>query len=107
MSHLIYNFVLNPSSVASSNPFRSGSIETIMLERQTAPSWWGCLCDVGFAGKKKAFRAEFFVPARTRKVADRFGGMVHITLNLEVVVVLIREGLCSDSRIKLTYEFQR
>ena len=28
------------------------SMEIIPLERQIAPSWWGCLCDVCFASKK-------------------------------------------------------
>jgi hypothetical protein len=32
------------------------------LERQTDPSWWGCLCAVCFASKKPSER-EFFVPA--------------------------------------------
>jgi hypothetical protein len=32
------------------------------LEKQSAPSWWGCLCTVCFASKKPSKR-EFFAPA--------------------------------------------
>jgi hypothetical protein len=40
------------------------SIKTMPLEGETAPSWWGCLCAVCFAGKKSSER-ELFVPAGT------------------------------------------
>jgi hypothetical protein len=56
--HLIFTLILNPLTVALSNPFRRGSrggvcstIETMPLERQTAPSWWGCLCAVCLLAK--------------------------------------------------------
>ena len=71
-SRLLHNFILNPSTLASANPFCRGSgrwgvfryIEIMPLERQTAPSWWGCLFVVCFAGKKPPER-DFFVPVRT------------------------------------------
>jgi hypothetical protein len=40
------------------------SMETMVLEGETAPSWWGCLCDVCFASIKSSER-EFLVPAGT------------------------------------------
>jgi hypothetical protein len=53
---LIYYFIPNPLMVALANPFRRGTwggvcsaIKTMPLTRQTAPSWWGCLCAVCFA----------------------------------------------------------
>ena len=39
------------------------SIETMPLERQMSPLWWGCLCDVHFTSKKPS-KWEFFVPVR-------------------------------------------
>ena len=71
--HLLNNFILNPSTVASSNPFRRGSqgwgwgvlIHGNHAARQeNGSSWWGCLYDVCFASKKSSER-EFFVPAGT------------------------------------------
>jgi hypothetical protein len=71
ISHLLYNFILNPSMAASSNPFRRGSRGWGMFihgnhdaRGGNGSSWWGCLCDVCFVSKKSSER-EFFVPART------------------------------------------
>jgi hypothetical protein len=68
---LVYNFILIPSMVASSNPFQRGSRRWGMFLHQNhasrgenSSSWWGCLCDVCFASKKSS-EMEFFVPART------------------------------------------
>ncbi len=70
-SHLSYTLILNPLTVASSNLFHRGSqgwgvspIKTMPLERQAAPSWWGCLCAMCFTSKKPP-EQEFFVCART------------------------------------------
>jgi len=40
------------------------SIITMPLDGKTAPSWWGCLCDVCFASKKSS-DWEFFFPVGT------------------------------------------
>jgi len=69
--HLLYNFILNPSMAASSNPFRRGSrgwgvfIHGNHAARwENGSSWWGCLCDECFTSKKSS-ELEFFVPGRT------------------------------------------
>ncbi len=69
ISCLIFTLILNPLMAALSNPFCRGSwcgvcstIETMPLKRQTAPSWWGCLCAVCFASKKPS-EWEFLNPA--------------------------------------------
>ena len=70
--HLLNNFILNPSTVASSNPFRRGSqgwgwgvlIHDHAARQENGSSWWGCLYDVCFASKKSSER-EFYVPAGT------------------------------------------
>jgi hypothetical protein len=71
ISHLLYNFIMNPSMAASSNPFRRGSrgwgvfIHGNHAARwENGSSWWGCLCDVCFANKKSS-EQEFFVLVRT------------------------------------------
>ena len=71
ISHFLYNFILNPSMAASSNPFqRSSRGRGVFIygnhatRWENASSWWGCLCDVCFASKKSSER-EYFVPAGT------------------------------------------
>ena len=70
ISHLLYNFIINPLMAASSNPFRRGSrgwgvfIHGRAARWENGSSWWGCLCDVCFASKKSSER-KFFVLART------------------------------------------
>ncbi len=69
ISCLIFTVILNlwwwpcrtPSAEAPGGGVCS-TIETMPLERQTAPSWWVCLCAVCFASKKPS-EWEFFVPA--------------------------------------------
>ena len=67
MYHLLYNFILNPLTSASSNPLRRGSRGCSMFVHQNhaarwenGSSWWGCLWAVCFVSKKQ----KFFVPAR-------------------------------------------
>ena len=69
ISHLLYNFILNPSMSALSNPFQRGSRGWGMFihgnhdaRGKNGSSWWGCLCVVCFASKKSSER-EFFIPA--------------------------------------------
>jgi hypothetical protein len=71
ISHLLYNFILNPSMAASSNPFQRGSwgwgvfIHGNHATRwENGSSWWGCLCDVCFDSKKSS-EWEVFVPGGT------------------------------------------
>ena len=71
ISHLLYNFILNPSMAASSNPFRRGSRGWGMLVHQNHGAGGGngsimvgmfvCLC---LASQKPSER-EFFLPAGT------------------------------------------
>ena len=71
ISHLFYNFIINPSVAALSNPFQRGSrgwgvfiYGNHATRWENSTSWWGCLCDVCFASMKPSER-EFFVPAGT------------------------------------------
>jgi hypothetical protein len=71
-------FVLNPLAEALAGPFRRGSqswgifhLKTMPLERQLAPSWWGCLCAVCFASQKHSKR-EFFVSNRMNLAVKLF-----------------------------------
>ena len=72
ISYSLYNFMLNPSMVATSNPLQRGSRGWGMFLHQNhaarwenGSSWWGCLCDVCFASIKSSER-EFYVPAGTQ-----------------------------------------
>ena len=56
ISHLFYNFRMNPSMAALSNSFQRGSwgwgvfiYGNHAARRENGTSWWGCLCDVCFA----------------------------------------------------------
>ncbi len=71
ISQLFYNFIINPSTAASSNPFWRGSwgwgvfiYGNHAARQENGSSWLGCLCDVYFASKKSSKR-EFFVPTGT------------------------------------------
>jgi hypothetical protein len=71
ISYSLYNFMLNPSMVATSNPLQRGSRGWGMFLHQNhaarwenGSSWWGCLCDVCFASIKSSER-EFYVPVGT------------------------------------------
>jgi hypothetical protein len=63
------------------------------LERQTAPSWWGCLCaTVCFASQKPSER-ENFVPARTdsaaKKLLSTLGpGKYYIRDHIQITAVI-------------------
>jgi hypothetical protein len=73
ISHFLYYLILNPLTATLAKPFRRGScwgwsmfsIKTMPLERQTTPSWWGCLCAVGFASQKPSKQECLFPPERT------------------------------------------
>ena len=65
-SPLLYNFILNPLMVASSNPFRRGSRGWGMFihgnhdaRGENGSLWWECLCDVCFASKKSSEQELF------------------------------------------------
>jgi len=72
ISHLFYNFIINPLTAALSNPCQRGSpggggvfiYGNHAARRENGTSWWGWLCDVYFARKKSSERV-FFVPAGT------------------------------------------
>ncbi len=71
ISHLLYNFILNPSTTASSNPFRVGSRGwgTLVHQNHTAGEENGSIM-VGMVvslclASKKSSEREFFVPAGT------------------------------------------
>jgi hypothetical protein len=67
ISHLLSNFILNPSMVASSRGwgvFIHGNGNHV-ARQENGSSWWGCLCDVCFASKKSSERDFLFPPERT------------------------------------------
>ena len=66
ISYSLYKFILYPSTSAMSNPLRRGSrgwgvfiYGNHAARRENGTSWWGCLCDVCFAGKKSSERVFF------------------------------------------------
>jgi len=72
ISHLLYNFILNPSMAALSHPFRRGyrgwgafihGNHAAIWENDS--SWWGCLCDVCFTSKKSSEQVFLFPLERT------------------------------------------
>ena len=70
-SPLLYNFILNPSMAASSNPFRRGFRGWCVFiygnhatRWENGSSWWGYLCDVCFISKRFS-EQEFFDPVGT------------------------------------------
>jgi len=72
ITHLFYNFIINPLMAASSNPFQRGSrgwgvfiYGNHATRRENGTSWWGCLCDVCFASKSLPSMSFLFPPERT------------------------------------------
>jgi hypothetical protein len=72
ISCLIYYFTLNPLTMALADPFCRGSWvwgmfchKNMLLERQMAPSWCRCLCDVCFSSQKPSEQEFWFLPEQT------------------------------------------
>ena len=71
ISYLLYNFILNPSTTASSNPFRVGSRGwgTLVHQNHAAGEENGSIMVGMFVSlclaSKKSSEREFFVPAGT------------------------------------------
>ena len=72
ISHLFYNFIINPLMAASSNPLQRGSRGWGVFIygnhadiRENGTSWWGCLCDVCLASNKSSGVSFLFPPEQT------------------------------------------
>jgi hypothetical protein len=73
ITRLIHDIILNPWMAASANPFHRGSQrggvclpdKTMLLEGQTAPSWWGCMCLCFLLAKSLPNESFLFPPERT------------------------------------------